>query len=150
MNDQSKALAGSACQSVHSPQFPCPICGSISDICFKPSRPAAPPDHDPLDRRLADEPYFALLARDHLSALFVSLYAASRARNYLLGDAIWANIKAVQQAAVPEPHKDKSHAWSAYSKATEMNIWRLSHMRAERASGKVNATGAELREDEPT
>lgn len=132
------------------PTAPCFDCGSINDVCFKP--PSKGPEfekHDPLTRRLPQEPYWAALARDHIAPYLPNIYACALLRQWSQLDAIIVNLKAHMESVEPRPHKDQEHAWASRAKATEMDQWRRDHMGTKPAAGRVNMTGPEQNNDPP-
>lgn len=101
--------------------------------------------HDPMPRKLDEEPYFSLMARDQRSPAFARLYAIVRERGPDVAAKAHAAVDALLAANAgihPNPQKDKEHAWSARAKADEMAQWFRLNMQAKPQTGRVNA-GAE-------
>lgn len=94
-------------------------------------------NHDPIDRQIAGEPRFVLLARDPLAAGFARLYAVMRERNYDRAGPILEAVIRAHRAIPPAPHKDTSHAWSARSTADAMEMWRIQNMRGDEPTMRV-------------
>lgn len=89
-------------------------------------------EHDPLPRKLDDEPHFALVARDPTAADLVRLWLAIRKRDEHLMDQIVKRLKRTMEKLPYQPSKDGKHILSAQDVANRMDMFLM-----ERTHGNV-------------
>lgn len=110
---------------------------------FKQYQAMTEETHDPLPRKLPEEPHLTLLARDWRSPGLGRVYAAIREGRWAHAHQILETMEGEAGKYPREPHKDKEHAWSARAKADEMQTWFVLNREAEGARNRVNTTAGD-------
>lgn len=78
---------------------------------------------DPLQRKLPDEPHFALLARDPIGYRMARLWIAYMKRDFRAVEAIDKQIRDVLAKIPRQPHKEAEKVMSATIVANEMHAF---------------------------
>ncbi len=105
-------------------------------------------NHDPLERRLPDEPYLIFLARDLLSSPLGRVYASLREGKYDQARLAYDALERAAKLREIPAHKQKEqseHAWSVRNQCDAMDTWRLVQL----ASGEKPVMVLPQREDIP-
>ena len=103
-----------------------------------------PGPHDPGSRRLPDEPYFMLLARDPAAAVLVEIWAHVRSGNLVLAQAALGALDSPVSGFDAQADAD-AQIRSAMAVANQMTGWRLA--RAARGLPPFDRAAAPRRDD---